>query len=77
MNQSRVMAGKLTLNAGTHALDIQASKGSQLSLSGTTVVARNSVASAINLQGSQADIHGSTITHNNGIGIVAARNFLT
>ncbi len=77
LRQSKVTAGKLTLNTGTTAQDIHAARGSQVTLNGTTVVARSSAASAINLQGSQADIHGSTITHTNGIGISAARNFLT
>ncbi|MBV4455897.1 MULTISPECIES: autotransporter outer membrane beta-barrel domain-containing protein [Pseudomonas] len=77
LKQSRVTAGKMTLNAGTTAQDIHASNGSQISLTGTTVVARSSAASAINLQGSQATIHGSSITHASGIGLSAARNFLT
>ena len=74
LKQSRVSAGKMTLNAGTYAQDIHASGGSQLTLSGTTVVARSSSAFAINLQSSQADIHGSTITNHNGVGIYAGRS---
>ncbi|SDO28266.1 outer membrane autotransporter barrel domain-containing protein [Pseudomonas extremorientalis] len=77
MNQSRVNAGKLTLNAGTRAQDIQAFNGSKISLNGATVVARSSAVSAISLQGSTADIQGSTITNHNGMGISAVRDFHT
>ncbi|QLG93040.1 autotransporter outer membrane beta-barrel domain-containing protein [Pseudomonas yamanorum] len=77
LKQSRISSGKLTLNAGTKAQDIYATQGSQVSLEGTTLEARTSAAYAINLQGSYAKIRGSSVINNNGVGILAARNFLT
>ena len=77
LRQSRVSAGTLTLNAGTKAQDIYATQGAQINLDGATVEARSSAAFAINLQGSSAHIRGSQVINNNGIGLVAARNFLT
>lgn len=77
LKQSRISSGKLTLNAGTKAQDIYATQGSQVSLDGTTLEARASTAYAVNLQGSHAQIRGSSVINNNGVGILAARNFLT
>ncbi|MDQ0740631.1 hypothetical protein QF045_003491 [Pseudomonas sp. W4I3] len=77
LRQSRVTAGALTLNAGTKAQDIYATQGSQINLNGATVEARNSAAFAINLQGSHAQIKGSQVINNNGVGLLAARNLLT
>ncbi|KAF1024513.1 MAG: putative autotransporter [Pseudomonas sp.] len=77
MNQSRVTAGKMTLNAGTQAQDIYAAQGAQIVLNGATVTARSSAPVALYLVGSQADVHASTITNNNGIGVSVVRNFLT
>ncbi|AZE55050.1 autotransporter [Pseudomonas synxantha] len=77
LRQSRVTAGTLTLNAGTKAQDIYASQGAQIYLNNATVEARGSAGVAINLVGSQALIRGSTVINNNGVGLSAARNFLT
>ncbi|MBN2976923.1 autotransporter outer membrane beta-barrel domain-containing protein [Pseudomonas fluorescens] len=77
LRQSRVTAGTLTLNAGTKAQDIYASQGAQIYLNNATVEARGSAGVAINLVGSQALIRGSTVINNNGVGLSAARNFLS
>ncbi|GAA0267043.1 autotransporter outer membrane beta-barrel domain-containing protein [Pseudomonas rhodesiae] len=77
LRQSRVTAGALTLNAGTTAQDIYASRGSQINLTGAKVEARSSAGFAINLQGSDAQIRGSQVINNNGVGLLAARDFLT
>lgn len=76
LKQSRVTAGNLTLNAGTKAQDIYASQGSQINLNGATVEARSSAQYAINLQGSQMQVNASSVINKNGVGILAARNFM-